>query len=115
MKILVTGAAGYLGGRMVDYLCEADWVERVVGTDIKEPGRSHPKFVFDRRDIRESMDDIFDRENIDAVIHAAYVLPPIHNKQLMEDINKGGTQNILGAISRAGVKHIANGDFIAIF
>ena len=106
MNILVTGAAGYLGGKMVGYLCQEDWVSRVVGTDIKEPGRAHPKFVFDRRDIRESMDDIFDRENIDAVIHAAYVLPPIHDKNLMEDINKGGTQNLLGAISRAGVKQI---------
>lgn len=106
MNVLITGAAGYLGGRLAACLCEADWVHRVVGTDIQEPCLSHPKFVFDRRDIRESMDDIFDREPIDAVVHAAYVLPPIHNKQVMEDINKGGTKNILAAVSRAGVKHI---------
>lgn len=106
MNILVTGAAGYLGGRMVASLCGMDWVHRVVGTDIQEPGLSHPKFVFDRRDIRESMDDVFDREKIDALIHAAYVLPPIHNKKLMEDINKGGTRNILAASKRAGIQHI---------
>jgi len=106
MNILITGAAGYLGGRLAACLCEAAWVYRVVGTDIQEPEFSHPKFVFDRRDIRESMDDIFDREPIDAVVHAAYVLPPMHNKQMMEDINKGGTKNILAAVSRAGVKHI---------
>lgn len=106
MNILITGAAGYLGGRLVEYLCEQDWVYRVVGIDINEPRQSHPKYVFDCRDIRESMDDIFDREKIDAVVHAAYILPPIHNKRLMEDINKGGTKNILSAVSRAGVKHI---------
>src|SRR6056297_2460186 len=106
MNILITGAAGYIGGRLVAHLCEQDWVYRVVGTDVNEPRQSHPKYVFDRRDIRESMDDIFDREKIDAVVHAAYILPPIHNKRLMEDINKGGTKNILSAVSRAGVRHI---------
>lgn len=106
MNILITGAAGYIGGRLVEHLCEQDWVYRVVGTDVNEPRQSHPKYVFDRRDIRESMDDIFEREKIDAVVHTAYILPPIHNKQLMEDINKGGTKNILAAVSKAEVKHI---------
>jgi UDP-glucose 4-epimerase len=36
----------------------------------------------------------------------AYVLAPIHNKGLMEDINKGGTVNVLEASSKAKVKHI---------
>lgn len=106
MNILVTGAAGYLGGRMVESLLEADWVTSVIGTDINAPGKSLPDVSFYKQDIRDNMDDIFGKEQIDAVVHTAYVLPPIHNKTLMEDINKGGTRNILEASARAGVKQI---------
>ncbi len=41
------------------------------------------------------MSDLFEKERIDTVVHTAYVLPPIHDKVLMEEINKGGTRNIL--------------------
>jgi len=40
------------------------------------------------------------------MIHTAYVLPPIHNKQLMEDINVGGTRNVLKACARAKVEQV---------
>jgi UDP-glucose 4-epimerase len=52
------------------------------------------------------MDDIFKKERIDTVVHTAYALTPIHNKDLMEDINKGGTKNILEASAKEGVKQI---------
>ncbi len=106
MNILVTGAAGYIGGKLVKNLCKKEWVDTVVGTDINEPSYKHPKYKFDRRDIRKSMDDIFEARKIDAVVHSAYVLPPIHDKGLMEDINKGGTRNVIEASVKAGVKQI---------
>jgi len=106
MNILVTGAAGYIGGKMVKSLCKKSWVKTVVGMDIQEPDFHHPKYKFDIRDIRHSVDDLFESHAIDTVVHAAYVLPPIHDKGLMEDINKGGTRNILEASLRAGVKQI---------
>lgn len=106
MNVLVTGAAGYIGGRLIKALYEKDYVEKVVGLDIKEPAHRFSKYKFVKRDIRESIDDILDTEEIDTVAHLAYVLTPIHNKGLMEDINKGGTRNILDASVRAGVKQI---------
>lgn len=106
MNILVTGAAGYIGGKMVKALCEKEWVKTVVGMDIQEPDFQHPKYKFDIRDIRHSVDDLLENHAIDTVVHAAYVLPPIHDKGLMEDINKGGTRNILEASVKAGVKQI---------
>ncbi|MBA4367464.1 MAG: hypothetical protein C0403_07480 [Desulfobacterium sp.] len=104
MRILVTGAAGYIGGRMVKALCEKDWVEKVVGTDITEAPQKFQKFEFIRKDIREPIDDLFKNEKIDTVVHAAYVVTPQHNKNMMEDVNKRGTRNILAAVSKTGVK-----------
>ncbi|NOY70378.1 MAG: NAD-dependent epimerase/dehydratase family protein [Deltaproteobacteria bacterium] len=106
MKILVTGAAGYIGGRLIQALCEQTWVESIIGTDIREPSRLCGKYRFDRRDVRESMDDLFDAEGINTVVHTAYVLPPIHDKGKMEAINKGGTLNVLESAARAGVNQV---------
>lgn len=106
MKIFLTGASGYIGNRMAEVLLKKDWVTGVVGTDISAGRINHPKYTFYQRDIRENMDDIFEKENIDAIIHAAYVLTPIHDKGKMEDINKNGSQNILSAGAKAGVRQI---------
>jgi UDP-glucose 4-epimerase len=106
MRVFVTGAAGYIGARMVESLCEQDWTETVVGLDIKDPPKEFPKYKFIKQDIREPLSDILEAEGINTVAHLAYVLPPIHNKGLMEDINKGGTMNVLEASSKAKVKHI---------
>jgi len=106
MRVLITGAAGYIGGRMVESLSTKDWVEAVIGTDIKEPEKRIAGCTFYKRDIRDDMNDIFEKEQIDTVVHTAYVLPPIHNKGLMEEIYKGGTGNILEASAKAGVKQI---------
>ena len=106
MNILVTGAAGYIGGIMVKRLCDKEWVDAVVGTDIHTPSFAHPKYRFEVRDIRHTMDDLFETENFDAVVHSAYVLPPIHDKGMMEEINKGGTRNVLNASVKTGVKQI---------
>jgi UDP-glucose 4-epimerase len=106
MRILVTGAAGYIGGRMVEVLCEQDWVEKVIGLDITEPTRKFDKFHFIQKDIREPVEELLKIEKIDTVIHAAYVVTPHHNKSMMEDINKRGTRNVLTAVSKAGVKQL---------
>jgi len=52
------------------------------------------------------MADICRRHGVDTVIHAAYVLPPIHDKALMEDINVRGTRNVMAACRDTGVSHL---------
>jgi UDP-glucose 4-epimerase len=106
MRILVTGASGYIGERLIETLREKEWVERIVGLDIRESPLRHRKLRSIKRDIREQLDDIFTAERIDAVAHLAFVVPPIHDKGLMEEINKGGLRNTLDASARSGVRQI---------
>ena len=105
-RILITGANGYIGRGLAQALSEKEWVERIVGIDIKGADSKYPKYCFIERDVREPVDDIIKGEGIDTIAHMAWILPPIHDKSLMEDINKEGTKNILDASVRGGVRHL---------
>jgi UDP-glucose 4-epimerase len=81
-------------------------VEKIVGIDVNTPPDMPQRLVFIKRDVREPMLGLLTDHQIDTVIHAAYVLPPIHDKELMEDINMGGTRNTLNASAEAGIGHL---------
>jgi UDP-glucose 4-epimerase len=102
-NVCITGASGYIGGKIALFLAQKDEIENIVGLDVHPQKKSIPKFRFYKRDVRDDIDDILKDNSIDTMIHTAYVLPPIHNKQLMEDINVGGTRNVLRACMRTKV------------
>ena len=105
-NICITGASGYIGSKLARFLAQKDEVEQIVGLDIHPPKQPIPRFRFYKRDVREKIDDILKDNAIDTMIHTAYVLPPIHDKNLMEDINVGGTRNVMTACARMGVEHV---------
>jgi nucleoside-diphosphate-sugar epimerase len=43
MRVLITGAAGYIGGKFAAALLSKDWTETVVGTDLNPKPIPHPK------------------------------------------------------------------------
>lgn len=105
-NVCITGASGYIGRKLAAYLAQQEEVERIVGIDIKPPAAVIPKFTFVRGDVRRPVDDILKAHAIDTVIHTAFILPPLHDKGLMEDINVNGTRNILQACQRTGVEQV---------
>jgi UDP-glucose 4-epimerase len=102
-RVFVTGAAGYIGGKLLSYLDSRDEVKETVGIDIREPSTSPSKLTFYRADVRDPLDPIMKTHDIDTVVHLAYVVAPIHSESLMEDINVNGTRNILSSCIDAGV------------
>lgn len=105
-RVLVTGASGYIGNRLVKGLLEQNEAGKVVGLDVKKSGVSHPNFVSVEQDIRAPLDGLIKEHGINLIAHLAYILPPIHDTALMEDINKGGTINVLESSARCGVTQI---------
>lgn len=105
LTVAVTGAAGFLGERVVESLCADDDIATVVGFDVAAPRLSHPKFVADTLDVRDPA--IASRlDGIDVLVHLAFVMDPIKDETFMRDVNVNGTQNVLKAAGRAGVKKV---------
>lgn len=120
MNILVTGAAGFIGSHVGEYLIGKG--NSVIGLDnfdgfysrkIKESNLKvllqSKQFSFREADIRDrkALDDIFARTPIDVVIHLAAkagVRPSIDSIEEYYDVNVSGTVNLLESMRIHGVK-----------
>lgn len=114
MRIAITGVSGYLGGLLRQKLCEESSVQLVKGIDIKTPEFVHEKFRFINCDIRDpALLDCLD--NIDTVVHLAFIVQEIRDKKLTYDINVNGTKNLLNACAKRGVKKIVVASSVAAY
>lgn len=112
MAILVLGGAGYIGSHTVYELI--DNKEDVVIVDNLETGHIeavHPKARFYQGDIRDRvfMDSVFEKENIEAVIHFAansLVGESMTNPLKYFDNNVNGTKILLESMIAHDVKKI---------
>ena len=105
-NIFITGVSGYIGRKLLAFLDAKPDVRKSVGIDTREPSIRPGKLVFYRKDVREPVGDILLQHGVDTVVHLAYVVPPLHNKSLMEDVNIGGTRNILASCLKSPVEQI---------
>ena len=106
-RVAVTGAAGYVAGRLIERLEREDENELVLATDIRPlTSRHSSKVVFERRDVTAPLADLLSEQGIDTVVHLAYVLNPRHDSNAAWRVNVEGTANILEACAQAGVGHI---------
>ncbi|MHA1372168.1 MAG: NAD-dependent epimerase/dehydratase family protein [Promethearchaeota archaeon] len=114
-RILVTGAAGFIGSNLVDYLLEQNC--EVIGLDNMFNGKldnlekalKNPKFKFTKGDIRD-MDILLQlMKDVDIVFHeAAFTSVPqsVLMPQLCNDVNVGGTIALLNAARVRDVEKI---------
>lgn len=112
MAILVLGGAGYIGSHMVDRLVEAGRDVVVVDNLLTGHRQAVPASVpFYEVDIRDkaALNDVFTRENIDAVVHfaASSIVPEsMANPLKYFDNNTGGMITLLEVMNEHDVKNI---------
>ena len=121
MKILVTGAAGFIGSTLVEALLRRG--DAAVGLDnfdeYYDPARKranlasfrdHPRLTFYQADIRDGdrMQQIVSEHRPDALAHLAAmagVRYSIGRAPLYADVNVRGSINVLEAARKVGVPH----------
>ncbi len=107
LRVAITGASGYIAGRLISQLRESGSVSYILATDIRPPNiRLSRKVKFELWDVAESRPDIFSSHRIDTVIHLAYILNPARRGTQARRVNVAGTNNVLRACREAGVKHV---------
>jgi nucleoside-diphosphate-sugar epimerase len=105
ITVAITGASGYIASRLIERLAADDSVERILGFDVRSPKDVPSKLVFDEVDVRSPR--LATRlEGVDCLIHLAFVMDPIHDEELMRDVNVNGSQNVFASAGRAGVPRL---------
>ncbi|MBM3939350.1 MAG: NAD-dependent epimerase/dehydratase family protein [SAR202 cluster bacterium] len=104
--VAVTGAAGYVGRRLVAALLEQARIERVVALDVRPIEMRHDRLRAARHDITEPMEQIFASEGVEGVVHLAFVLRHMPKRSASHRVNVDGTANLLSACEATGVSRI---------
>ncbi len=108
-RVLVTGAAGYLGSQLVTAL--AAGTSHVVAMDVREVSveKRVPGVIYEIADIRApDLAAILERHAIDTVVHLASIVTPgkKSNREFEYSVDVLGTENLLKACVAVGVGKI---------
>ncbi len=105
MKAFVTGAAGFIGSRLVDELLRNNWSVSVLVH--KRTPSSGKKCKLVQGDITDSKNLFKIPAGTDVVFHLAAALgASLMGRAGFQQVNAGGTDNVITAASRAGVKRV---------
>ena len=104
--VAVTGAAGFIGSRLVKRLAQSDHVDSVIALDCLPLDISYPKVTTFQKDIQESTADILRKYRVDAVVHLAFLLRPGHDRKAAHRVNVSGTAQVIHDCWAAGIKHL---------
>ncbi len=104
--VAVTGAAGYIGGRLLALLARDERVQAIVGLDLRPPAAAPAKLRFRRHDVAEPFAGLFREEGVTHAVHLAFVVNPLRDAERMRRINVDGSENFLAACEAAGVHTI---------
>ena len=106
-RIAVTGASGYIGTVLIRRLAERDDVSDVLAIDVREPRQDlGTKVSFVRQDVSEPFPGLFAENEVDTVVHLAYLLRQGRNREANRRVNVGGTRNTIEACRESRVKRI---------
>jgi len=113
--ITVTGASGSLGRVLVERLANDPKVERIIALDRQPIEQTNKKVEFHKCDVRD--DAIVEHfAEAGAVVHLAFIVESgSRDDGLVQEVNVGGTQNVMKAAARAGVRQVVYASSIAAY
>lgn len=106
MKVLVTGASGVFGRAAIDRLVMEG--HEVAGISRGRPKNLPPTVTWTSVDIRDAEGVTKAMAGADAVVHNAWALTQLETEQDTWDVDVGGTQNVLSAMSVTGTPRLVH-------
>ncbi|MDO9065948.1 MAG: NAD-dependent epimerase/dehydratase family protein, partial [Chloroflexota bacterium] len=117
--VLVTGATGAVGPRIVQACLMAGWRVRVFALDAPAPGLLPDGVEVRIGDVTDSSAVAQAMQDSEAVIHLAALLhivnPSPELREKYERINVGGTATVVDAAIKVGVKRVVLASTIAVY
>jgi UDP-glucose 4-epimerase len=105
--IAITGASGYFGQRIIAKLENEPECEKIIGIARRNLIHSFKNLDYYQLDVRNpSITNLFKKNEVDTLIHLAFVVNPIHDTEEMHSIDVNGTKNVLKAAKISGIKRI---------
>ena len=108
MRYVVTGGSGYIGTRLIRALVERTDTERVLIADLQAPRAVPSNVDYMAVDVRDSARVLaaLQREKADVLVHLAGVLETNGDRQQMYETNVAGTNNVLDAAAKSGIRQV---------
>jgi UDP-glucose 4-epimerase len=109
--VAITGLRTFLGQRLAERLTARGRGLRVLGIDLRRPYRLERRIPFERVDLTDPaantrLAEIFERERVEAVVHAAFRRDPSPDVEGDHELETIGTLHLLHACSAAKVPRL---------
>lgn len=115
MKIALTGATGYTGSRLLGLLLARGHDVRALARPSSSRPRESTAVTWVEGDLRERAAAERVVEGTDAVVHVAAVYRTAgHPDAYYRDVNVGGTERLLEAAARAGVRRFVHTSTVGV-
>src|SRR3712207_2907413 len=102
MRVVVVGASGNAGTRLLGALADEAAVDSVLGVARRLPEASFPKTDWAAADVTsDGLTPLF--RGADAVVHLAWTIQPSHDRARLWRTNVEGSERVFRAVADAGV------------
>ncbi len=109
--VAITGAAGYLGSKLLSRLADNPRYDLVMALDETEPRLEHDKIVFHRVDLAghgadRFLVDCLRAHNVDTVVHLRFLSEPTHRQAWAHELEAIGTLHVLNACAELSARKV---------
>lgn len=109
--IAITGTAGFIGSALLQELENDPDYKNIIAIDKRKPPFETKKTKFYRFDLTETLADsklleIFEKENVDTVVHAAFPVSPPQDLSSAHELVSVGTMYVIDACAAKKVRKL---------
>ena len=118
--IALTGVRSFIGRKLLQHLERDPACRQIIALDIEMPSFRTEKTTFYRTDLTEPTIDsdiaeILKREEVDTVVHVAFLSKPSHNPSFSHELENIGTMYVLNACAEAKVRKFVLGSSTLVY